>query len=292
MKHSLLSKGSNPNLRIQISEKLQLLSAVLVIFLLSSSQSFTQNTITVGTDLADWGDETCLPDSDGFEGTATDSDSDNDLAYFCAASNHVDGTPDTPGDTLFFRFDLDEASYSGQSTADACVHFDTSLTLDGKAEYSFCINFSGNPATAGTPDLQRCTVPALNKCGGNTPSITWTGSCYDVVQSSTFAGGGDDAVIECSLPLTDFVNASGSSVVSSGAIILANVCTHPSGQPGSAAKDCTLPEDGSEFLSINTSTGQNVKTDSTSVEIMMSLGDYLSPEAETSQLADLKEFEK
>ncbi|HEX6576711.1 MAG TPA: hypothetical protein VF042_17205 [Gemmatimonadaceae bacterium] len=132
---------------------------------------------------------------------------------------------------------------SGQ-TGDACALLDTDN--NGSANFAFCVritNPNGDPGviaqvTPGSPVLYKCKDSSAERCASpNSIQAITNSTCSVEKVGNRMAGGEDDGDIEatCDVRLTDL----GNNVVIANVDLL-NVCSFPSGSPGSNAFDCVI----------------------------------------------------
>jgi len=169
----------------------------------------------------------CTVDTAG----ANDEPGQKDLTKLCV--DYV-GAPTTISTT--WNWDDTGTSGNGQSL-DACNLFDTDG--DGNINYAVCVSTNSDPAvfqsrttySCGDDKIDRCTSPA-------TPISSGTTTC-GVSQSSSdpFASGAAapvDTQGACTIQL---------STVGGASARLVDVCSYPSGQPGSDPSDCVIIRD-------------------------------------------------
>ena len=152
--------------------------------------------------------------------------------------------------------DVNSWTGSGQ-TGDACALLDTNH--DGTANFALCARIT-NPngdansieQVAGSPILYRCKDSSTDRCASKSTEVTIDVStvCTITKVGEHMAGGDDQADVQavCNLKLSDL----GQNLVASD-ISLLNVCSFPSGSPGSNAFDCVVSP-ASGFLVIAKST--------------------------------------
>ncbi len=257
-------------------------AAVLLKLMIFVGVALAVNTVIIDGNVSDWTDELCRPDKvqSSSSGTQTsggfwydDQTSQNDVSKFCAASNHDPSQqdPNDNGDTLFVMWQWDDMDFSGNNSGDGCALFDTNQ--DGNIDKALCntISTSGG-STSVVTTLYTCNNSTPDRCSGKS-TATFSGICQlDTNAADPFsseAGHTDcngtnctstDVAVECSIPLSDIS-------LSAGASVLAGMCTYPSGQPNSNAKDCTLDPTVSR-LGVNTDTGNNSETTPTAITLL------------------------
>jgi hypothetical protein len=129
------------------------------------------------------------------------------------------------------------------STGDACALLDTNN--DGTANFAFCVRIT-NPngdatqiaQAAGSPVLYKCKDSAADRCSSPNSIQAITNSLCSVAKvGNKMAGGEDNGDIEatCDVALSDLGNN-----VNIANVDLLNVCSFPSGSPGSNAFDCVI----------------------------------------------------
>jgi hypothetical protein len=129
------------------------------------------------------------------------------------------------------------------STGDACALLD--INNDGTANFAFCVritNPNGDPTkiaqAAGSPVLYKCKDSAPDRCSSpNSIQPINLSTCSVSRVPNRMAGGEDFDDIEatCDVTLTDLGNN-----VNIANVDLLNVCSFPSGSPGSNAFDCVI----------------------------------------------------
>jgi hypothetical protein len=144
---------------------------------------------------------------------------------------------------------------SGQ-TGDACALLDTNN--NGTANFAFCVRITNNgdpnnifQVTPGSPVLYKCKDSSPDRCASpNSEQAIANSVCSVARVGNKMAGGQDDGDIEatCDVDLNDLAN----NVVIANVDLL-NVCSFPSGSPGSNAFDCVVTP-ASGFLVIVEST--------------------------------------
>jgi len=177
----------------------------------------------------------------------------SDLNCFSRADN-------VPG-RLGLRWSWDAvAQWTGAGqTGDACALLNTSSN-NSFANFAFCVritNPNGNPAEIameGPPVLYRCSDKALDRCASpNSVQAITNSTCSIQRVPNRIAGGddGDDIEATCDVNLADLGNN-----IAIADIDLLNVCSYPSGSPGSNSFDCVVTP-ASGFLVIVESTTPN-----------------------------------
>ena len=188
---------------------------------------------------------------------ANDTPAQSDLDCFTRADN-VNGY-------IYLKWtwdDINSWTGSGQ-TGDACALIDSDN--NGTANFSFCAritNVNGDPnvigQVAGSPILYGCKDKAIDRCSSpiTTRTLDVTSICTISLVPEHFANGddGQDVQAECKLKLTDL--AQNASIQN---LDLLNVCSFPSGSPGSNPFDCVVtPAAG--FLVIAEATNPSTST--------------------------------
>lgn len=129
---------------------------------------------------------------------------------------------------------------SGQ-TGDACALLDTNN--NGSANFAFCVRiYNPTPTTiaqvVGSPVLYKCKDSQPDRCASPNSIQAITNSTCSIAQvPNRMAGGddGDDIEATCNVDLNDLAN----NVVIANVDLL-NVCSFPSGSPGSNSFDCVV----------------------------------------------------
>ena len=170
----------------------------------------------------------CQEDAQG----ANDEPGQKDLNLMCSNSTYLPSSFQT-------QWNWDEISWTGANTGDACNLFDTDN--DSFANFSLCVRVSGTPASWQDTVLYSCTSDSrADRCVGSVLITSFLSDCDASVQEDDpFAGVGKqkgdnypfDTVGSCDIDMSDFGTT--------GARLL-DVCSFPSGQPGSDPSDCII----------------------------------------------------
>jgi len=181
---------------------------------------------------------------------ANDTPAQSDLNAFTRADN----LPDTIG-VKWVWDDINSWTGSGQ-TGDACALFDTDN--DGKANSTVCVrinNPGGDPnviaqlASPASPLVYGCGDTKNDRCSQSASMSASTVNCeVEKIDGETFFAAGEDGadvLAACSIPLT--------AIAATGTPSLINVCSYPSGSPGSNPFDCVVTP-GAGFLVIKKAT--------------------------------------
>ena len=167
-------------------------------------------------------------DTDG----ANDFSGQKDLTKFCR--NIGDNNP------LKITWNWDDISMSGGNTADACALFDVDHIGDtgyDLADYAICVSWGKEgKIISGYPKLYSCNDTRPNGCAGAVELATPSQGTYCDVSLSDedpFSTGNNspfDMQAYCSIDPADTGGESASDFI--------DVCSYPSGEPGSAPSDC------------------------------------------------------
>lgn len=182
---------------------------------------------------------------------ANDTPAQSDLNAFTRADN-VSGRVGVK----WVWDDVNSWTGTGQ-TGDACALFDTDN--DGKANDALCVritNPNGDPNVVAqldspqSPVLYSCGDSKGDRCASPSKVIPLGGTHCEVekIPGETFFANGDDGadvLAACSIPF--------SAISTTSSPNLLNVCSFPSGSPGSNAFDCVVTP-GAGFLIIAKST--------------------------------------
>jgi hypothetical protein len=230
--------------------------------------------------------------------TRDDGGPDDEVAQ--ADLNYM-GFDDSHGETegyYVLAWAWDDTVYSGGNTGDACALFD--LNANGLADYSLCVSIETS-ATTGVAVKKEvilfdCKDTRDNACpynsgaagiiaktddgNGDGPLKTGTGvirqtNCALQQQTDIFGNratqdysaatgdNGQDTAVVCQIFLEDLVETTAGAVQPTGRAMLMNVCSFPSPEPTSNAKDCVVTV-GSGFLALHKFLGGSATEDTPS----------------------------